>query len=237
MEPMNALQALLLSAGLAGMDAVPMPPPITSAPVIMAEQPQLLVSVPLAEISAAANAAAVTQPVGRGQITFRAGLDPRANTWIKFQQDKIITAHPESELTGGIQERFPAGTYRFAIKGDALHASPIAAPHTPAAQVSVSGLLHAAYNAAPHAAIAPLKYAMLYEDGSLIPASVCLLRKDDNGILWVTYAKAADLQRIQWFVAVNGVMYGMKLEGEALAFYAQTMPATQIERFPEKRLW
>lgn len=234
---MSALQALLLSAGLAGMDAVPVPPPATPVAASPAEQPRHLVSVPLAEIAAAAAAAEQTRPAGHGSIAFSAGLDPRANTWIKFRQEGRLIARSESDLTQGVRVSLPLGTYRFSVKADLLEAAPVDAPGTPSASLSISGLLLAAYTAAPHAAIAPLKYAMLYEDGSLIPASICLLRKDDNGILWATYAKVSELQRMQWFVAVNGVMYGMRIEGGALAFYAQPAAQNWSTRIPERRLW
>ncbi|MBI4678562.1 MAG: hypothetical protein HY748_13370 [Elusimicrobia bacterium] len=80
--------------------------------------------------------------------------------------------------------------------------------------------------------------------GGAIPASVSLIREDQQGRFWVTYGKASEVAaEIKWFVAINGVMYGMKLEAPNLVFYSKPVPpvslnATRGPAFPspERRL-
>ena len=94
-----------------------------------------------------------------------------------------------------------------------VQTAPKPVPQSPQAIVSVPGLLRELYEAALHALFTPVEYAVLYEDGALAPAAITLLREDREGRLWATYKPVAEMGKMHWFLAVNGVMFGMKLEG------------------------
>jgi hypothetical protein len=62
---------------------------------------------------------------------------------------------------------------------------------------------------------------MTYEDGTLLPEASGLVRKDDQGQFWITYHRRQGA-KLHWFVAVNGQMFGFRIEGSNLVFYGQS---------------
>ncbi|MCX5795856.1 MAG: hypothetical protein NTY77_10210 [Elusimicrobia bacterium] len=240
MEPISAFQALLLSAQLAGVDGRVAPPPSAApalAPLAAQPAPREVLRIPLQEIVSQADRAAESRQVGRGDIGFSLGLDPQADLWVKFRQGSRAAAHPVADLEQGLDEAFPVEAYHFAVKDWMIRAYPAAQPQTPQADVSVAALLRRTYELAEHVLFTPVEYAVLYEDGGLVPGSVSLIREDAQGQLMVNYNKLADVQKeIQWFLGVNGVLYGMKVEGGQLVFYSEPVPPKTLWRAPERAL-
>ncbi|MBI5240453.1 MAG: hypothetical protein HY926_08260 [Elusimicrobia bacterium] len=240
MEPISAFQALLLSAQLADVDGkvVPMPSVLAApAPAAAQPAPKPILRVPLKEIVVQQERAAEQAQVGRGSIDFKLGLDPQADLWVKFKQGNRAAAHALADLEKGVDERFPVEAYHFAVKDWIVRAYPLAQPQSPQANVSVAALLRQTYELAEHVRFEPVEYAMLFEDGGLVPASLSLVREDRNGVLQVTYNRLADVQKaVQWFLGVDGILYGMKVEGVDLVFYSEPVPPKVLFRAPEKAL-
>ncbi|MBI5624812.1 MAG: hypothetical protein HY924_13625 [Elusimicrobia bacterium] len=239
MEPLTALSSLLVWAQVLGVDATPAPLPEVRA-VAVAEapaQPQVILTLPLKEIVADAERAFTWQPVGRGAIGVSVGFDPLAEVWVKFKQDRVRSAHSLTSLAKGVTERFPVETYKFTAEKDTVTAFPVQEPQTPQATASVQAMLRQVYTAAAHVQVPLVEYAVLFEEerqGSAIPASVSLMREDRYGNFWITYGTAAEAAKgIKWFVGVNGVIYGMRLEGSNLVFYSKVLPPEKFSGGPE----
>jgi hypothetical protein len=241
MEPIGAFQALLLSAQLAGANGKPALPAALPAPLVPAAAqpaPKPVLSIPLQEIAVEQDRAVAYEAVGRGKIGFNIALDPQAELWVEFRQGGRLVGHTIPALEKGVEESFPAEAYRFAVKDWVVRAAPLAEPQSPQASVPVPALLRSSYGLALHVLFDPVEYAVLYEDGaSGVPASLSLLREDRDGTLYVTFNKLSDLQaRMKWFLAVNGTMFAMKVEGSSLVFYSQPVPDVKTLRAPEKAL-
>lgn len=241
METMTAFQALILSAGLAGVDGKPALPaarPEPLAPAAAQPAPKPVLAIPLREIAAEQDRAVAYEAVGQGRVGFNIALDPQAELWVEFRQGENLVGHPIPALEKGVDARFPVEDYRFAVQDWTVRAYPLAAPQSPQANLPVPALLRSAYELSLHVLFDPVEYAVLTEDGkSGVPASLSLLRQAQDGTLYVTYNKLSDLQaKLKWFLAVNGVMFGMKLEGDSLVFYSQPVPDIGLRRAPEKRL-
>jgi hypothetical protein len=241
MEPISAFQALLLSAQLAGAAGKPalsaaLPAPLVPAAAQPAPKPVL--SIPLREIAAEQDRAVAYADVGRGRIGFNIALDPQAELWVEFRQGGRLAGYPLPALEKGVDARFPVEDYRFAVQDWVVRAYPLLQPQSPQASVPVPALLRSSYELALHVLFDPVEYAVLYEDGaSGVPASLSLLREDRDGTLYVTFSKLSDLQtKLKWFLAVNGTMFGMKVEGDSLVFYSQPVPAvSEVPQGPAGR--
>jgi hypothetical protein len=126
-------------------------------------------------------------------------FDPEASLWIKLKQGSaengMIRAHPAEE------------------------------PQSPQANVSIPSLVRELYNAAVRVSFSPVEYSVVYENGGLVPASLCLIREDQQGRFWITCKKLSELKEIRWFVAINGVMTGMKLDERDLIFHSKPVPS------------
>jgi hypothetical protein len=173
--------------------------------------------------------------VGQGSIGFGVAFDPQVDYWIKLRQDQRAVAHPIADFQAGLDEKFPAETYHFVLQNGMVRAYPVDPPQSPQANVSTPALLSQAYNLAQHVLLTPFEYAVFYEDGALVPASVTLIRENDAGQFLLTYCKAEDAQKqIQWFLTMDGTLYGMQLEGDQLVFYSEPQPPAAVLRSPEK---
>ncbi len=70
----------------------------------------------------------------------------------------------------------------------------------------------------------PVTYGMLIEGTPDKLASVALIRQDSNGQYWVAWHSADELKDVVWLLAVDGKMFGVKLEGAKLAVYGEPVP-------------
>lgn len=231
MDAAGAIQMLILSAQLAGIDA----PPI--APLSVAKSkartaptsPQLVMRVPLDEIARRQDQAGFDRIAGRGRIHFAIGFDPQAYPWVKLSQGGYSSAYPLSKLKQGVEEAFPAEAYRFLYDHDSIRAVPLDAPQTPQAEVQRMELVENLYHTAARVSFPFVRYAVLYEDGGLVPGSICLLRREGPGHFEVSYHKLEDLKEIEWFLGVSCVLYGIRLEHGSLAFYSKPIPDCEAE--------
>ena len=162
--------------------------------------------------------------MGRGVVSFSLGLDPKADFWVKLRQQDYAVAYPRERFSEGVEEDFPVERYRFVYENGNIRAFPAAPPQEPQAIVSIPALLRSLYDASLHVLFTPVDYAVLYEDGALVPASISLIRQDEAGRFMVTHKSLRELASIQWFVSIDGSMVGMRLEGQNLVFYSKATP-------------
>lgn len=238
MDASPALSALLLSAQLLGIDSALLPAPQVPRPAaVRAANPKQkeVLRLSLKEIVENQERAYASHPVGRGHVEFSLGLDPEADLWVKLRQDGRAVAHPLARLEAGVDEDFPVEAYRFLYENGNIRALPLAEPRSPQAIVSVPGMLRNLYELSLHALFTPVDYAVLYEDGRLGPASVSLIREDHRGTFWITHKTLKEMQTVQWFLAVDGVMFGMRLAGDSLVFYSAPVPDVPPKAAPSKR--
>lgn len=221
-----SLTSLILAAQLAGtvLTVPPAVPPAVgpSAP----PQAKPVLTLTLKEIALDQARAAVTESVGRGAVSFSVGLDPKADLWIKLRQGDFSIARPLKDFTPALEADFPVERYGFLYENGNIRAYPAEHPQRPQAIVSIPSLIRSLYNYSLHVLFTPAEYAVVYEDGKHVPASISLIRQDYSGRLMVTHKSLQELTQIVWFVSVNGTMYGMRHEGENLVFYAKPTAAS-----------
>ncbi len=216
----SALAALLLSAGLAGIEPVMIEVPSVPGSAKATAQKEVL-RLSFDDIIRDQVRARVYHDVGRGRVGFIAAIGPDPDLlWVKVSQGRRTAAHPLSRLESGVVEHFPVESYKFLYQNGFVRAFPLYEPRSPQANVSAPGLIRGLFNTALRVLINPVEYAVILEEGPA-PASVSLLREDYGGRLWVTHKSLDDLSAIHWFVAVNGVMYGMKRERRELVFFSK----------------
>lgn len=224
----TALQALAVSASLLGVDPRPALPPAIHAKAVQPKGPvKAVLRIPLAEIVRDQERAWTWDENSSSRIGFCAAFDPAAELWIKLKNQGRTVAHKLSDFEAGVEENFPDGRTRIVLENGYLRAFPARPPQTPQAHVSVPALTRSLYNAAEHVLFTPVDYAVVYEDGGQVPASLSLIREDAAGRLHVSYHSKAELAQIVWFVAIDGTLYGMKIEGSDLVFY--TEPASVVK--------
>jgi hypothetical protein len=164
---------------------------------------------PLAEVIAAQQGA--WTPLGL--LDARAAFDPKGEAWVYLRQENRITAHP--------LKAFESGVEGVVLENGVLKAA--------GAQVKVQALLGALFDAAKHVQFPPVDYALAYEDGGAVPASISLLRRDAEGNFFVSYHAPAELAKIEWLLGIDGILYGVRLEGRTLVFYSEPVPAVKTK--------
>ncbi len=214
---MTALQSLVLAAQVAGVSPAPL---FESGLAVNVPQP--ILSLPLAEITAAQNSSKIIRNVDGVLLAFSAASGPEM-LWLRVSGEGVARQWSWQELSGGVSASFGNQTIRFSIdeRGGVT-----------AGSVSFNLLddMWRLYEKAVRISIDPVLYAVTYEDGfSGVPRSVSLIRKDSEGMGWISYRSSDRLAEIHYFVAVNGVLYGMRLEGEMLVFYSKPIEATILE--------
>jgi len=220
-----ALSMLLLTAQTAGVDVdkTAAAPGISPPPIEELQAPKPVLRLGLKEIVENQSRAQWWGDAGRGRVGFSLAVGPE-ELWGEFREKGAARAWSLSELTRGVNARLYLETYSFLYQGGLVRVIPAFGRQTPQASFSVSEMLRYLHTAAIQVLFSPVRYAVLYEDGRLAPASVSLLRQDSVGQLWVTYKKVEDLDRIHWFVSINGTLFGMRLEGSELVFYSKPTP-------------
>lgn len=229
-----AFQALIAAAALVGFEPAPVPPAVIRA--VADERPKEILRLSLSEIARDQARAAQRQTVGRGAISFSVGFDPEAALWIKLEQERRIEARTWAQLEQGFELDLPVEPVRFVLEQGMVRAIPLTPPYSPQTSVSFPSLLRGLTNAAVQVQFAPVTYSVVYEDGSSVPASICLIREDREGRFWVTHNTLAELRAIQWFVSINGSMRGMRLEDQELVFYSKPTPVIPYPRKAETAL-
>lgn len=196
---MNALQSLALAAQLLGLDAV-LPP--------KAVEPTPLFSVALADAQAAQDGACRDARTARVCAAYGPGYE----LWVKARVDGSWYSFPKSELKTGVD----AGGARLSFEGGAILVD--------GERVPEMELVAALYASSRRVTLGVVDYAVLYEDGALVPHSATFLRRDHEGNYFMAWRPAQRLATYEWLLAVNGIMYGPRLEGEAMRFYSKPVP-------------
>ena len=208
-----AWASLVLIADLAGMKA----PASRPAPVRVD-------AVSIAEVRAAQDAA--YSSAGAVGVETRAAFDPAGGLWLKLRRSTWEAAVPFKD--GSRELDTPLGRLRVEVGGGAATLS----LGGRSAVVRSGALLDAAYAANRRATFGPITYAAFHEDGASVPAGVAMLRRGQDGVYWVAHRALGDMSRMQWLLSVNGTMYGMRLDGAELAFYAQPTPGVGAAQPP-----
>lgn len=221
----NAIKALLSAAALVGVE----PPPAPPDPVV----PKVVLRLALSEVDRNQARAWRREAVGPGTLEFAAGFDPEADLWVKLRGRKTV-AYPLTALAKGVDTDAGDEPLRVVYENGRVRAIPASGPQ---AAVSAAGLVRSLHDVSVHVLFAPVEYAVVRESGGPVPDSLCLIREAQDGGLWVTYRTPAQLAEINWFLAVGGTLFGMRLEGAELVFYTEPVPRVPAPRtFRERRL-
>lgn len=217
------LAALIAAApwAPAGLHAPIVPQPI---PLIAGRhaEPRRLLTVSLIEIAEQQHQAELALPVGGALISFSLAFGPEQKLWAKIRQGPAEIAYPLERLASGVEELFPAGPYRFTYANGLITAWPLDESRPPAVNVSAAELLERLHQAALMITFLDrFDYAVLYEDGNLIPASVTLLSREKPGVYKALRRSTDELRELQWFLEHQVKRVGMRLEEDGLAFYDQ----------------
>lgn len=216
-----ALQTLLISAQLLGVDPkASLPPP---APASAAPQRTVVSRAALADVAKAQEGAWLARACGGNVVELAAAFDAKGELWLKLRQDGRALAFPRAALENGAETALPAGRLRLSLVKGTLTLTPLDAAG-PAVSLDTQLLAKALFDAARHEKFPPVDYALAYEDGSSVPGSVSLIRADAQGNFFVNYHGLDELAKISWFVGINGTLYGVALEGRELVFYSEPVP-------------
>jgi hypothetical protein len=220
---MSILHALMISAQMAGVavDQSALRPVGGAA----AEGPQIVGQAPLKGISAGQNRAEMFRVLDKERLGFSLALGPDGYLWLRVRRGEAIKNFSLPSLEGGVEADLGGVWYRFRLEGDRILARDRS--QQAQAELSLSALVGALYDLGLHAAFGPVVYSMMYEDGAFFPEASGLLRKDSEGRYWVTYHRR-DGAKLHWFVAINGRMFGFRIEGTNLVFYAQSTDASAL---------
>lgn len=225
----TALPALLLMAQSAGVDVDKVKAPKVGPVQAVAsekKQPTPILKISFREIEDNQKRAIERRNYGSAKFDFSMAFAPK-EPWVKVSEDYNHQAFRLSELEKGLATAFPSGLWELNYRGGfvQLH-QPYDQPGVPRVRVSLPMMARNHYNLALHIQFAGLvEYAVFYEDGSPIPLSVSLLREDSQGRLWITDGSYDRIKNIHWFLAINGVLYGMRREGLLLVFYSKPVPS------------
>jgi len=216
----STLASLAASVALIGT-VVSLPDTPTTQPLAPAAGPAVVARVPLARISAAQSKAVLSADLGGLPLTARASFDSNATLWVRLSRGAWSGAYDETTLIRGLEATTPEGPLRLQFDAAGLHVTTASG----ASAVFVKqALLDRLYNAALRRKFVLVTYALLYEDGAGTPASLCLLRRNEKGDYFVSYQTLAEMANVQWFLGVNMVLYGMKIEACELVFVSKPVP-------------
>lgn len=215
--------ALLAAAMLAGFEGAT--PPSASKKTVD-ERPKEILRLSLSEIRRDQERAYERHAAGRGVLEFSAGFDPEAELWLKVRQHGVEAARDYATVQKGFELELPVERYKFVLENGFVRAFPVAPPQSPQARASLPALIRGLYNAALQVEFSPIRYAIVHEPGlsDSVPASLCLIREDLQGRFWITHKTLAEMRQIQWFVSINGLMRGMRIEGGELVFFSKPTP-------------
>jgi hypothetical protein len=219
----SILESLILSAQLSGVSPAGLEAPKFAAAAAKGA-PQAVLTLKLADIRVRHDAIETRARVGRGEFGFSLLSGPESLHFIA-RQDGVEKHWPLAELKDGVSGEFPKQRIGLKRDGEFVRVSPANPPPDAEALVSVPELVDSLYAEAIRIVADIVRYAVVYEDGGRAPAAVSLLRRDSQGMYWISYRPVDRLKSIHYFVAVNGVLYGMRLEGENLVFYAKESDA------------
>lgn len=207
---MTTIQTLLLAVNLAGGPTAVQP----------------VVQVPLKGVQAGMARATIFRQVGSGNLGFSVALMPDGYLGLRVREGGQARVYSIPELRSGVLADLPSGSYRMAIDDRTTISIAQVGGRGAVAQVDLLNLVEALYRLGVHVNFSPVAYTVLYEDGSDVAEAGGLLRRDSNGMFWITHKTASELTTIRYFVAINGTLYGMRLEKPWLVFYSKPSEAS-----------
>lgn len=218
------LLSVALAAGLALPARLPGAPTlrgVAGGPVAGAPQPYL--AVPLAEAVRLQEDAGQTVTLGGVEVHLGFALAPDGDLPVVFAQGGSRAAWSWAELEKGQAADFPAGRLSARLDGRWLVVSLGAAEQ----RVWLNALIARVYDGAARVKVPAVDYAVLVQGSAADPDAVGLLRRDGSGNFFVAYRTRAEMAGINWFVAVNGTLYGMRPEKGLLIVYSKPLPPEQ----------
>jgi hypothetical protein len=226
---MNELSlAFVAAAQLMGFHAGPSRTPVA----FVAPAETVVLTLPLAEVTRAQDAVFIER--SSDGLAAAAAFDPAGELWIKMRQDGVTLAFSAEALAKGAVAPLPRGSYAVTLGTDGLSVKG-PADAAPVLLAPEGSLLDALYDNGARVMMPIVRYAALYEPEL---GSVCLLRRDQAGAYWLGHHTVERLRtRPAWFLAVNGIGYALRLDGETAVFFSkplQPLAGTAFE--PERRV-
>lgn len=228
---MSAPSALLSLIAAAGLQA-----PQVQTP---AAPPAVVERVAVAEVEAAQ--AAAWFPLNAGGVSFAVQvgfLD--AGSVLKLRETRGIRRFSWPRLAQGVGLELD-GRQLYLHHSENNRRLEVYLPlafDAPSAVAPIAAVLDVQFERGRRLVIGPVRYAMFVEPGLGAEPGYGLLRRDAEGDFWVTHWTARELADLRWFLAVDGTMYGFRLEGERLVLHAQPVPAAgALNLEPETRRW
>lgn len=224
MEGMNeALASLAAAAALVGAPAsAPVPTPRAAvAPAPNGET--TIARATLDAVSAAQAAGAATRSVDGSDLSAAMAFNPDGDAWFLLRSGARSGVFSEAALKTGAAVDLPGGRATLKVADAVLT---VAGASGTSVEFREKDLLDALYEAAIKVDLGTVRYAVLHRDGRDSPASECLLRRDARGNYFVASYSPADARKATiWVVAVDGVLYGMRLRGPELIFVSKPLSA------------
>ena len=159
---------------------------------------------------------------GGASFELRIGLAADGDLPFSATQGGVTRTWGWDALEKGVEADFPAGRFKASFDGRWLVLAPLGGGAE--GRVWVNSLLARYYDAAPHVPIDPVTWAVLVQGDPAAPEAVGLLRRDQEGNFFVAYRTRAEMAGINWFVAINGQLYGMRPEKGLLTVYTKPVP-------------
>ncbi len=185
-----------------------------AAPVFAAER---VGAIPVSDILAAEDNVADLS-LGGSIIELTIGVAADGETLVKLLHAGQQVSVRNSRLGGGADAALPHDTrLHLVLAGDTLT---ITTPGAPGVTLTMSELLQRAYRNAVHFRAGSAEFAVLLEGSKDAPGAVSILRRDAAGGIQIQAFSAADVRAIKTFATVQGVDYGIRLEGDELAIYS-----------------
>lgn len=206
--------------------AAPAPPPPASTTAGRSDQPRKIASFTLEELERAREATWLDGQVGEGRLAFNLGFDMDKGVWFLAREGEAAAAFLLDELDAGQVRDLPSGPVELIrVQSGLVLVRPADRQTGPVANVSVPQLIQSAYAASPQLDLTAVRYSIVRDrgEGGRSP-SITLLRRDGGGRLYFAHHSDAELAKIVWFVAIDGRLYGMKLDGPALSIYSKPVP-------------
>lgn len=223
---MSAIKALLLTAQLAGVTPLDIQTTALKSPTGPADV-QPLIQVPLSAVAAGNARATAFRTLDGKRIAFSLSLGPDGYLWLRASREDAHRNLRFADLLNGMDVELAGDGYRFKL-GPGLDVLRITSVSGEAARLSLQQLINHLYKLSVHVRLGPVVYSALYEDGALFPRAAGLLRRDRDGRFWVTYRRAQHMAGVYWFLAVNGTMYGLRIERGDLVFYSKPVGSSLV---------
>jgi hypothetical protein len=169
-------------------------------------------AVPLSEIERDQPKTEVPVQLGARALALQMTFDGQGEPWLKVREGAATKAAALAKLGEPVALNLPGGPVTVQSRGRKIAIGNVEVAH--------DALNAAVFGNARKIQIGPVPYALLYEDGSTVPASVSLVR-ESGGRYFVSYHTVASLSSHQWILAADGLMWAIRLDASELGVYAK----------------